>query len=171
MYFWFVFVKINYCFLIFYVLVVLLSTLPFHVSCINKFELFWVARLTINRPPIPSNNHWVWVIKFYLQEMIHTSFKLLKDCNKLVWILQDKKSFIQNILNAILKYALLFQFFKFSRFQSIYLLGNPNYISTMKCFFDKFAIKLILMWPGPVCPDVLLNTYSQGRSNVPPRFY
>ena len=45
-------------------------------------------------------------------------------------------------------YALLFQFFKFSRFQSIYLLGNPNYISTLKCFFDKFGIKL--MRPGPV---------------------
>ena len=147
-----------------------MSTLPFHVSCINKFELFWVARLT-NTPPIPSNNHWVWVIKFYLQEMIHTLFKLLKDCNKLVWILQGKKSFIQNILNAILKFTLLFQLFKFFRFQSIYLLGNPNYISTMKCFFDKFAIKLILMRPGPVCPDVLLNTYSQGRSSVPPRFY
>ena len=159
MYFWFVFVKINYCFLIFYVLVVLLSTLPFHVSCINKFELFWVARLT-NRPPIPSNNHWVWVIKFYLQEMIHTSFKLLKDCNKLVWILQDKKSFIQNILNAILKYTLLFQFFKFSRFQSNYLLGNPNYISTMKCFFDKFAIKHNGAWP---CMSWCSAQYLQSR--------
>ena len=99
--------------------------------------------------------------------MIHTAFKLLKDCDKLVWILQDKKSFIQNILNAILKYVLLLQFFKFSRFQSIYLLGNPNYISTMKCFFNKFGIKLNGIWPC-ICHDVLLDTYSQGRSSVPP---